>query len=310
MEAFDICSYTLKSIDDSMLPAFTAGSHIDVHLPNKLIRQYSIVNSPSDRSRYVIGVLRDARSRGGSSSLHDDVKQGDILNIGYPRNQFSLVPAASESVLLAGGIGITPLLCMAHELSSGSSEFRLHYAGRTRDRMAFLSTIRNSPFADRVVFHSDDSSLGEPIHLSDAIGQPAPGKRLYVCGPQGFIDAATSQARTIGWNESHVHFERFARPSYPSERNQQETSFAVRLARSNRCVNVGAHQSVAEALIEAGIPLPTSCEQGVCGTCLTVILDGIPEHRDSFLTSEERVSNRHFLPCCSRSHSPVLTLDL
>jgi vanillate monooxygenase ferredoxin subunit len=306
-EALDICSLELVSPDGTPLPAFSAGSHIDVHLPNGLTRQYSLCNDPAEGHRYLIGVLKDPASRGGSLAVHDSVHEGDMLSISAPKNHFALAHEAQESLLLAGGIGITPILCMAQRLSVAGAHFELHYGARSRERMAFHDRIARSSFADCTAFHFDDGDERQKMNLDALLAAPHGGKHLYVCGPKGFMDAALAKARASGWGEPQLHYEFF---SAEVVKSASDGSFEVKLASSGRRILVGKDETVVQALAAAGVLVQTSCEQGVCGTCLTRVLEGEPDHRDMYLTPEEQASNEQFLPCCSRAKSACLVLDL
>lgn len=306
-EAVDIATFELVAADGSALPPFSAGAHIDVHLPHGLIRQYSLCNDPAESHRYLIGVLRDPASRGGSQAMHEQVREGDRLRISAPKNHFPLAHEAGHSVLLAGGIGITPILCMAERLAVIGADFTLHYCTRSRERTAFLERIGSSAFAPRVAFHFDDGEPAQKLDLEAALPPPAAGHHLYVCGPRGFMDAVLSHARAAGWPEAQLHYEFFAAAAAPSS---DDGGFDVQLASSGRTLRVEKDQTVLAALIAAGVDMPYACEQGVCGTCLTRVLEGEPEHRDSYLSPEERAANDQFLPCCSRAKSARLVLDL
>ncbi|HCN63238.1 MAG TPA: oxidoreductase [Pseudomonas sp.] len=305
-EAHGICSYELARLDESPLPAFSAGSHIDVHLPDGLIRQYSLCNHPDERHRYLIGVLRDPASRGGSQHLHEQINTGDRLHISEPRNLFPLIHEARRSLLFAGGIGITPILCMAERLAHSNADFELHYCARSSDRAAFVERIRHSAFADRVFVHFDE----QPETLMNAaqvLANPQPDLHLYVCGPAGFMKHVLDSARVQGWAEDRLHREYFAAAAIDSS---HDGSFSVKVASSGQIIEIPADKTVVAVLESHGIDIPMSCEQGVCGTCLTNVLEGIPDHRDMFLTEEEQACNNQFTPCCSRSKSPLLVLDI
>ena len=305
-EAQGICTYELASADGSALPAFSAGSHIDVHLPGGLIRQYSLCNHPDEQHRYLIGVLRDPASRGGSQSLHELIKSGDSLRISEPRNLFPLIHEARRSLLFAGGIGITPILCMAERLAHSGADFELHYCARSSERAAFVERLRNSPFADRVFMHFD----GQPetaLNAAQVLATPQPGTHLYVCGPGGFMQHVLDSARAQGWQEHALHREYFAAAPVDSS---NDGSFSVKVGSTGQVFDIPADKTVVQVLERHGIDIPMSCEQGVCGTCLTRVLEGVPEHRDMFLTEEEQACNDQFTPCCSRSKSPMLVLDI
>jgi len=307
-EALDISTFELVHADgDRVLPAFSAGSHVDVHLPNGLTRQYSLCNDSTESHRYLIGVLRDPGSRGGSVVLHDQVKEGDVLYISAPKNHFPLAHEATHSVLLAGGIGVTPILCMAERLYMTGASFEMHYCTRSPERTAFLERIKASSFADRVQFHFDNGAQGQKLQLDRVLSLATPGTHLYVCGPKGFMDFVLGAARSADWPEAQLHFEFFGAEVVKSE---DDESFEVKLASSGRMVTVAKDQTVVQALAAIGVELATSCEQGVCGTCLTRVLEGEPDHKDMYLTPEEHATNDQFLPCCSRAKSKLLVLDL
>jgi vanillate O-demethylase ferredoxin subunit len=306
-EAEGICSFELRAVDGRPLPAFCAGSHVDVHVPGGLVRQYSLCNDPAESHRYLIAVLKDPASRGGSAAMHERVQAGDTLAISAPKNHFALAHDAAEHLLLAGGIGITPLLCMAERLAVTGAAFTLHYATRSRARTAFADRIAASPFAARVRHHFDDGDAAQRLDLPRVLGAPRPGCHLYVCGPQGFMDAVLSTARAAGWPEAQLHWEFFGAAPVDTA---GDGSFEVQLASSGRVIVVARDQSVTQALEAAGVIVPTSCEQGVCGTCVTRVLAGVPDHRDLFLTPDEQAAGDQFTPCCSRAKSPRLVLDL
>lgn len=306
-EALDICTFELVHADGHALPAFSAGSHIDVHLPNGLTRQYSLCNDPQESHRYLIGVLRDPSSRGGSQAMHELVQEGSLLRISAPKNHFPLAHAAARSVLIAGGIGVTPILCMAERLALSAAPFEMHYCTRSRERTAFAGRIAQSAFASQVQFHFDDGDEAQKLSLPQAIGTPQPGVHLYVCGPKGFMDWVLDGARTAGWPAEQLHYEFFSAEIAASD---SDAAFEVKLASSGRIVKVPKDRTVVQALAEAGVEVATSCEQGVCGTCLTRVLEGEPDHKDMYLTPEEQAANDQFTPCCSRSRSAMLVLDL
>ena len=306
-EALDICTLELVAANGAPLPAFAAGSHIDVQLPGGITRQYSLCNDPQETHRYLIGVLRDPASRGGSRALHDQVQVGQLLQISAPKNHFGLAHAAQRSLLLAGGIGVTPILCMAERLAITGADFELHYCTRSAARTAFRDRIAASGFAQRVQFHFDDGAPAQQLDLVALLAAPQPGVHLYVCGPQGFMDAVLTTARAKGWPEEQLHYEFFGAAVAATD---SDASFEIQLASSGRIVMVPKDQTVTQALAAAGVDILMSCEQGVCGTCLTRVLAGVPEHKDSYLTPEERAANDQFLPCCSRAKTPLLLLDL
>ena len=239
--------------------------------------------------------------------MHDAVQAGDTIRIGTPKNHFALAHHAKSSILIAGGIGITPILCMAERLAVMGADFRMHYAARSILHMAFRARIETSAFVNRVRFYCHDDQDGGRLEISDVVRAPMEGLHLYVCGPKRLIDAVLSRARALGWSEAQLHYEFFT-----AEPTMQATDegFDVKLASSGRIVNVASDVSVTDALRSAGIEVPTSCEQGICGTCITRVLEGEPDHRDLYLTPEEQAANDQFTPCCSRAKSRLLVLDL
>jgi vanillate O-demethylase ferredoxin subunit len=305
-EALGICSYELTCAQGQPLPAFSAGAHIDVHLPGGLVRQYSLCNHPQERHRYLIGVLKDEASRGGSHSLHEQVMQGQRLHISEPRNLFALVPQAERSLLFAGGIGITPILCMAEQLAADGADFELHYCARSSERAAFVQRLKNSPFADRVHLHFDEQAETR-LDAARVLAQPQAGQHLYVCGPAGFMQHVLQSATAQGWPDAQLHREYFAAAPVDTS---ADGVFSVKLASTGQVYEVPADKSVVQVLQSHGIEVAISCEQGVCGTCLTGVLEGVPEHRDMYLTEQEQAANDQFTPCCSRAKSALLVLDL
>jgi len=306
VEAVDICSFELVDPEGKALPPFSAGSHVDVHLGNGLVRQYSLCNDPAETHRYLIAVLRDLASRGGSAAMHA-LEPGQVIHISDPKNHFALAHDAAHSLLLAGGIGITPILCMAERLSNTGASFELHYCTRSRERTAFAERIRGAAFVDRVHFHYDDGPDAQKFDAQATLGRPEPDAHAYVCGPTGFMDWVLHTARGAGWSEELLHREYFA--ATPIDTGN-DGSFEVKIASTGAVIRVGTHQTVVAALAAVGIEVPTSCEQGVCGTCLTRVLGGTPDHRDMYMTPAEQAKGDQFTPCCSRSKSARLVLDL
>ncbi|WP_428035470.1 PDR/VanB family oxidoreductase [Amphritea sp.] len=306
LEADNIYSFKLVSLEGDTLPSFSAGSHVDVEIKPGLIRQYSLCNEPSASHFYQIAVLRDPQSRGGSIAIHDEVEVGSILRISAPKNHFELVHEAQNSILFAGGIGITPILCMAERLAMAGSEFRLHYCARAESAAAFTGRMRDSQFADRVEFHFDDGNKDQTLDIHTIFETSARDAHIYVCGPKGFIDFVASSAEQYGLPSEQIHFEHFA----ADPASASGDAFDILLSSSGKVIHVAEEQTALEALADAGIELDYSCEQGVCGTCVTRVLEGVPDHRDLYFNDEERRKNDQFLPCCSRSRSPRLVLDL
>ncbi|QRX83041.1 PDR/VanB family oxidoreductase [Glaciimonas sp. PAMC28666] len=308
-EAIDIVSFELASLDGQPLPAFSAGAHIDVHIGEGLIRQYSLCNDPSEQHRYLIGVLRDPNSRGGSVAIHDQVKVGATLQISVPRNHFVLTQA-KRTLLFAGGIGVTPILCMAERLAQIDADFEMHYCTRAVERTAFHARIAASSFSPKVQFHFDSGAPEQKLDLATLIATPDPDTHLYVCGPGGFIEHVLSNAKSLGWAIEQVHFEYFDAPAEGTQDTSSDALFEIKIASTGKVYMVPPDQTVTRLLAEHGIDIPVSCEQGVCGTCITRVLQGTPDHRDLYFTDEEHGRNDQFTPCCSRSKSPLLVLDI
>lgn len=293
----------LHAVDGGPLPSFTAGAHIDVMLGEGLMRQYSLWNDPADRTRYCIAVLREPASRGGSAAIHA-LEQGTTLSVGMPRNSFPLVGDMAETLLVAGGIGITPLLAMAAHLHATGRRFTLHYAARSRTHAALLKQIEQAPWADRLRAHFAGQPRFDSRAALDAAG---PDAQLYVCGPARLIDDVMANARMLGWAEDRLHVELFDATHAP---DPDARPFDIELARSGRTLHVPPDRTAVDVLVENGVRIVTSCNQGLCGSCATPVLAGKPEHHDRFLTQTERESGTVFTPCCSRARTAKLVLDL
>jgi len=305
-EAENINSYELVAPTGGELAPFTAGGHIDLHLSNGMIRSYSLVNDQRERHRYVIAVNKDAAGRGGSSFVHDSIRAGDIITVSHPRNNFALHEEAEHSVLIAGGIGITPLLSMVRRLETLERSWELFYAARTRVAAAFLDELDalrpNVHLNLRVDF--DDERSGRVFDLAAIVKKAPAPTHLYCCGPLPML--AAFEAATADRPAGHVHVEYFQARQTPAI----EGGFEVKLARSNRRILVDAGKTILDALLDAGIAVNYACTEGVCGTCETRVLEGIPDHRDQFLSKEEQAANKTVMICCSGVKSGTLVLDL
>lgn len=307
LEAEGVCSFELRREDGQPLQDFTAGAHIDVQVSADITRQYSLCNNPRERDRYVIAVLQEPLSRDGSRGMHEGINVGDRLKISAPKNHFPLKAGARRSVLLAGGIGITPILAMAVQLAHERARFELHYCVREPRRAAFLPLIAEAGFAGNVSLHFDNGERDQRLDLNRVLTKPCADTHLYVCGPNGFMDYVISAAHGLGWLTEQIHREYFAASFVAHDVDQP---FEVELAESGLVLQVPADQSVLDILCAAGIELPSSCKQGVCGACLTSVIEGIPDHRDVFMSDKEHVLNDQFTPCCSRSKTRRLVLAL
>ncbi|MBV5265773.1 PDR/VanB family oxidoreductase [Pinisolibacter aquiterrae] len=303
----DILRLDLVAADGGDLPAFTAGAHVEIAVPladgTVLERQYSLWGDPADRRRWRLGILLEPASRGGSRTLHAIAKPGTRLRIQALRNHFPLDATAKRSILIGGGIGITPMLAMAAEIAAAGGDFALHVATRSQARTAFLDVLPG--FGDRVVLHHDDGIGGAPLVPERDLPAPDEGTHLYVCGPAGFMDWIITSARALGWAEERIHREYFH-----AEVDASGGAFEVEAKRSGITVTVDEGESIASALEKAGVRISVSCEEGVCGTCLCDVLEGTPDHRDHFLTDEEKAAGDQILICCSRAKTPRLVLDL
>ena len=301
-EADGVVVLTLELTDGSDLPAWTPGAHTDLLLGDGLVRQYSLCGDPADRRRWQVAVLLEPQSRGGSSFVHAELAEGAKLRVRGPRNHFSLAPAKSY-LFVAGGIGITPILPMLAAAEAEGAEWRLVYGGRTRASMAFRAELTEL-YGERVdVRPQDETGL---LDLDGLLGIADSETLVYCCGPEPLLGAV--EAACGHWRSGALHVERFA-PKKIAEPVRQE-SFEVELAESGMVLTVPPERSVLEIIAEAGVTVLSSCTEGTCGTCETTVLDGVPEHRDSLLSDDERAANDTMFICVSRSCSPRLVLEL
>jgi ferredoxin-NADP reductase len=291
--------YEFRQLEGGQLPAFSAGAHIDLHLGNGMARQYSLVNSQDERHRYVVGVKRDPKSRGGSHWIHDELRVGAIMEIGGPRNNFRLLEDGSCSVLIAGGIGVTPIACMVARLRALGHDWKLHYSVRSRQDVVALDELTDS----RVHLHIDEEMGGAFLDVAAIVAQAGPEAHLYCCGPAPML--ASFQAAARHRPPAQVHLEHFGAAHEPAG-----GGFSVELARSGQRISVREGQTIVDALRAAGIAVQTSCEQGICGMCETKVLAGVPDHRDGLLSEQEKAANTAMMICCSGSRDSLLVLDL
>jgi len=290
------------------MPGWAAGAHIDVHLPDIGRRSYSLIETGSPRAvehptSYRIAVLQESKSQGGSLYMHG-LKAGDRLTISPPANNFPLHAGAGEVALVAGGIGVTPLLTMACELSAANRPFAFHYAGRSRSELAFLGEIERLASANATI-HADDDA-GRLFDLEGVMTRLAPDVPLYLCGPLPMIEAAIALAKRMDWPQGRLHFEIFTAP----EEKSGDSSFEVELKSSGRVYEIPAGKTILDVLLEAGEDPIHDCKRGDCGICQTVVIDGIPDHRDYILSESERASNKVMQICVSRAKTKRLVLDL
>ncbi len=285
------------------LPRFAPGAHVELRAGG-FLRQYSLWNDPAERRRYCIAVLRESASRGGSRHLHEHVRAGGIVEVSHPRNSFPLDPAGERHLLIAGGIGIAPIMSMVTELRRRRAEFMVHYCTRAPQRTAFRRELAPLAAEGSLRFHHDGGDPAQGLDIEATLREWRPGTHLYLCGPAPLMAAATAAARD--WPAGTVHCEYFT--GVPEPRAAEDRPFRVQLAKTGGDYEVRAGETIAEVLQRHGIAVRTSCELGYCGTCLTPYLAGEPDHRDQVL--EENGRRRYVLICCSRAKTPVLVLDL
>ena len=303
----EVSSYVLQRIDGLPLPACEAGAHVDVYLPGGLVRSYSLCGDPTlTTESYEIAVKREDSGRGGSRAMHLWVREGEILRIGLPRNHFRLAHDAPHHLLLAGGIGVTPLVSMAHALHALGAPFTLVVFARSAQHLALSRVIDHAPWRGNVQVHFDN--VPSPTSPAEVIARAPAGSHAYFCGPEGFMAHVRNACQS--WPAERVHFEYFSAPVKAAEATApaEAGAFEIVLARRQQRLQVAAGKSIAHVLQAAGIAVDTVCEQGICGSCLTPWLDGTPDHQDACMTEAERAT--HIAICCARSHSPTLTLDL
>lgn len=306
-EAVDIKLFHLVSADGAPLPTYTPGAHVDVQIAPGLVRSYSLCGDAADCSRYVIGVKREALSRGGSRAMHDTLVEGATVTIRAPRNNFPLHNGPAGHLLLAGGIGATPMICMARHLAACGGDFHLHYFTRSAEHTAFRSVLETPALAGRVTLHVGMDGAQVASVLRKLLGSRPADCHVYLCGPRPFIDAGRSTAAAAAWPENAVHVEHFSADGAALARSDH--SFVVRLARTGGDFAVDEGQTIVAALSAHDIWIDTSCESGVCGTCMVEVVEGVPDHRDEVLSAAERQSCRKIIPCVSRSKSPLLVID-
>lgn len=291
----------LADADGAPLPSWAPGAHIDLYLGQDLSRQYSLCGNVQDVHRWQVGVLLEAEGRGGSRYVHEHLHIGTQLKARGPRNHFELLPA-SRYLFIAGGIGITPLIPMIEDAESRGVDWSLLYGGRTISSMAFLDRL--SKYGDRVAVQPQDTH--GLLDLASLLGEPSDDTLVYCCGPEALLDAV--EAQMSDWKPDALHLERFTPKTIETPISEQ--TFEVELVRSGITLHVTPDTSILEAAIAAGVDAPSSCEEGTCGTCETVVIAGEPEHRDSLLSPAEQAANETMMICVSRANCPRLVLDL
>ncbi|SLN70714.1 Phenoxybenzoate dioxygenase subunit beta [Roseovarius albus] len=298
-----VMGFRLESLNEQ-LPTVQPGAHIDVHMPNGMSRQYSLTNGPGEQDHYTIGVKLEPKSRGGSECMHNAVQTGDVLAISAPRANFPLRRDATQTVLVAGGIGITPMLAMAQTLKAQNLPFQLHYFAQSEAHLSFRPILDD--LGENLITHLGLSPDETGVALRNALASYDYAHHLYICGPGPMLEATRKIAGDQGWPEEAVHFEYFKNVNTIDD----SSSFEVALARSALTLHVPAGKSILDVLQENGIETPSSCEQGACGTCLATVIEGEPDHQDVYLSDSEKASNSKILTCVSRSKSKRLVLDI
>ena len=295
-------TYEFQSLDGSPLPLYEPGAHIGLHLPNGIARDYSLTRPYKTGEGYLVGVKRDAASKGGSRYIHDNLRVGQILDIDGPKNNFPLHAGDAPAVLIAGGIGVTPIWCMAQRLKAQGRAFAVHYAARTRDEAAFLGEM--AVLGTSLQVHIDAEQGGKFLDVGAIVRASPPNAHIYCCGPLPMLEAFEKAMEALPIERKHVEY--FSSPNAPAV----EGGYTVVLARSGREVPIKPGITILETLRALGMQVPASCEQGVCGTCETKVIEGRPDHRDILLSPQEKASNKTMMICCSGSLDARLVLDL
>lgn len=305
-EAEDITSIELRPVGGAQFPAFAPGAHIDLHLPNGMVRSYSLVNPSGETHRYLVAVLKDRASRGGSRCVHEQLRVGMQIRISAPRNNFHLHEDARHTVLVAGGIGVTPLLCMALRLQALGRSFEFLYFARSRASAAFVPQIEG--LGVPVSWHFDAEKGGPPdLRALLAARNTGAGTHYYACGPAVMLDSFEKICAELGYRDAHI--ERFTAVEVAAAADAR-SSYTVELKRAGKVFEVQPGQKLLAALRAAGVDPSTSCEEGICGSCETRVLAGIPDHRDSVLSASEQAANTTMMVCVSGCKSERLVLDL
>jgi len=302
-----VTAFDLEPEDQTAWPAFEAGAHIDVSMHNGLVRQYSLCNASSERQRYRIAVKRMPDGNGGSLLMHTEVSEGTVLKISQPRNNFPIAKGFSHYVLIAGGIGVTPLLSMAHELHAANRSFEFHIFAREKSDIPFHNELAGLPFFNSLSLHTNTGDMTARSMIDETINRYKQGDALYLCGPTGFMTEVISAAKNKSWPSEHVFSETFV----AARRNSSEnTSFEVKIASSGEILVVPEDEQLIDVLHRHGYAVMCSCTQGICGSCITPVIDGIPDHRDAIMSDQQRATNRVMTVCVSRAQTKRLVLDL
>lgn len=302
--AEDVLTFDLRSPVKADLPPFEPGAHINLHLPDGVVRSYSLLNDARERHRYVVAIKRELASRGGSAWMHDKARVAADIAVSGPSNSFALAPDAAHSVFLAGGIGITPLWSMAQWLSAQGKPWTLHYRAQSRSSAALLDELAHNRHAENVHLSFSDEPTTTRLDIKKVVACAPVGSHFYCCGPAAMIRAF--EEACVDVEETRVHAEHFSALEAPATQG----GFKVRLAKSGCVLDVRPGQTILAALKANGLTATSACQQGVCGECEVRVLGGAPDHRDLVLTATERAEGRSMMICCSGSLSPELELDL
>jgi len=292
---------TFGSVSESELPTYEAGAHVEFELGAVGKRSYSLVDWPFETDLYTVAVQREAEGEGGSKAMHA-MSVGQEIETMLPQNNFTLIDGDGPVLLLAGGIGVTPLISMATKLKQDGRDFQLHYTARNASRMAFATALKQS-FADAVNFYLDDSN---PLELAELMGSQAPETTVYLCGPRGMIDAARTAAIAAGISADAIHIELFSSP----DTKDDDVAFEVEISSTGQVINVAADQTIIEALEAADVDVMYDCQRGDCGICQCDVISGIPDHRDVVLSADEKVSGKVMQICVSRAKTARLVIDV
>jgi ferredoxin-NADP reductase len=304
-QAQGICSFELVDPAGHALEPFEAGAHVDVHLPGGIVRSYSLAGDARDSSHWLLGVLLEPKSQGGSAAMHNKVRVGDLLEVGSARNAFPLARGAKHSILIAGGIGITPLKSMAHALKAEGASFELHYCARSTNHVAFMNELQAVVPQEHLHFHFDGGEPSKGLDISNLLKEVAPDTHVYYCGPAGFMRACAEAS--AHWPKETVHCEHFKAPD-PKPLELPDGAFEVHLVKSGATIQVGPDQTIVRAIELTGRRVPTSCLSGLCGACKVEYVAGEVDHRDYILNDDEKT---HCITVCvSRAKGKTLSLNL
>lgn len=307
-ETDDVIRLILAKENGEVLPTYQAGAHIVVQLPSGLRRQYSLCFLPELGHEYEIAVFKEPNSRGGSQQIHA-LSEGDVLKVFKPQNHFLLNNPRSPALLMGAGIGVTPLMAMAQMLHKSGTDFCLHYSAKSTVKAAYYAFLNAAPFSEKVKFHFSDDINGR-ANISAILASETDKRDIYVCGPQAYIDEVINTALELGWPKERLHQEYFTGPKSQTPKDAPREAFQVKVASTGQVYEVKAGMTITQTLLDNGVDIPISCEEGWCGTCLVRVLEGEPEHLDLFLSEQEQSDGEQIIPCCSRSRSDCLVLDI